>query len=63
MNNMAKQENCNVETYDYENDFKFLTLKEKQVVLKDAIRFLKLQKENAVLFDVGFCEKQRCISL
>lgn len=64
MNDMSIKDSCNVETYDYESDFQFLTLKEKHEVLKNAKQLLKLQKEDAeMVADVLHCEKQRCMSL
>jgi len=50
MNDMSINGSCNVETYDYRSDFKFLTSKEKREILKNAKYLLKLQKENNAFF-------------
>jgi len=60
MKNMAIKKSCNVETYDYSSDFKFLTKKEKREVLKNAKKLLKLQKENNALpADVNIKKKNK----
>lgn len=49
MNDTTWHKSLKVEIFDFENDFKILTLKEKHVVLKNAKSLLRLQKENEVL--------------
>jgi len=64
VNDMAIKNSCNVETYDYESDFKFLTLKEKRKILKNAKYLLKLQKGKNVFLacKCPVLQKEKCSS-
>ena len=48
MDDIIKKEGRYVGTYNYKSDFMILTKKEKRGILKNAKRFLKLQREAAV---------------
>jgi hypothetical protein len=50
MKDKAEQEGVKGESYDYGNDFKVLSLKEKRGLVKNAKTLLKLQKD-ALLAD------------
>jgi len=58
MNDTVKKSGCNVEPYNYRNDFRILTPKEKSGILKNVKHLLKLQKDNdAILSNAVSCEK------
>jgi hypothetical protein len=51
MNDKAEKEGVKEESYDYGNDFKVLSRKEKRGLVKNAKTLLKLHWENALLAD------------
>jgi hypothetical protein len=51
MNYTAQQKGYKVETYNYGNDFQFLSREEKRGLLKNAKKLLRLQRENDVVGD------------
>jgi len=51
MNGKTKKVKVNKESFDYADDFSFLTPKEKRKVLKNAKHLLKLQKESVAVLD------------
>ena len=59
MDNIAKQEGCKVETYNYVSDFQLLALKDKRGILKNAKTLLRIQQENEKLVKTGHT-KMRC---
>jgi hypothetical protein len=63
MNDKTKKVEVNRESFDYSDDFSFLTLKEKREVLKNAKYLLRLQKDNVAMLADNKPQKENVFSI
>jgi len=63
MNDKTKKVEVNRESFDYSDDFSFLTLKEKREVLKNAKYLLRLQKDNVAMLTDNKPQKENVFSI